>query len=36
MRAGNMTLPPPDGSSEWISLSRAGELVLVVRIKESW
>ena len=35
MRAGEMTLPPTDGGIGWPSQSSAGELALVVQIRES-
>ena len=35
MRRGELPLPPADGSIGWPSQSSAGELALVVQIKES-
>ena len=35
-RAGQLNLPPADGGTGWPSQSSAGELGLVVPIKESW
>ena len=35
-RAGELTLPPADGSTGWSSLSTAGELSLLVQIRKSW
>jgi hypothetical protein len=35
MRAGALTLPPTNGGIEWARLNSAGELALLVQIRES-
>jgi hypothetical protein len=36
MRAGELTMPPVDVLNRWPGLSSAGELKLMVQIRESW
>ena len=36
MRAGEETLPPASDSTGWPNQSSAGELALVVQVRESW
>ena len=36
MRIGELTLPPANGSVGWTIQSSAGELALMVQIRESW